>query len=592
MSDNDNAPPAKPAPIQPEINLVTEKDILIENYLPNLSNYQKIVKKIEKTDEKNQKIEEIYTISPNVNFTNQKDYFIFYNDNLKVLIDLYKLKLKEYIKEHNIVLYFKLDNLNKSIKDIEFDGEPDNSYAPLKLASGFIARWYQDIIDQANLLAKNLNELTSVVERFKEKVTKDNMCAVIISENLFDQKVDVRTFFNNYGNKNCLTFLAEIEEIKEKKLDDVEKLKLMNQKVDEFKKEIKPENSIENIIDFCFVINKISEYLSNFERFLQTKEYDLLKIMDLLRRKINYYLLEFRYKFVENQAPILNIKIKRYKILCESLEITSVFLERGEVKSFMKFLREDIDRKAKNIDSSYQFQDIEITDIINIGRQINFNRLEDLIDAFETKINDLQDQLTMKKKEFFSFIGKEGLKFDFNHYNKLNIQENETKKTISSEKIEQFIYSDNAIKQEGNNSTEKGEGKGVEDETFNKNEIKEDKSEKILEKRRQNLNSIGINANNMNNDIIDKISHSFQMYHDMTKISRNIDKNTKLKNKLQEKLFYNYDFFNALKLFCCIEKKDIEKKDYIGIMLEEKNKDKANELREYSVYKLTELQKD
>ena len=583
MDEIENIPPAKPAPTKTEMNLASQKDFLIENYLPNLSNYQKVIKRITKYTEKKKKNSEIiFTLSPNVNYTNQKDYFIFYNDNLKILIDLYRLKLRDYIDEHYFVLYCKEDNLNKTLKNLGFDEKLDNSYGPLKLVSNLISQWNEEIVEQANILAKSLNTLTSIRDNFTDKVTKDNMCAVIVSENLFDENIKEKLYFNNTESKTCLNYLSEIEEIKEKQMDDIEKLKLMNHKVDEFKKEIKPENSIDNIIDFCFVLNKISEYLSNFERSLQTKQYEQLKVMDKFRRKLDYYLLEFRYKFVENNDPILKIKIKRYKILCDSLEITSIYLERGEVKSFMKLLREELDKKAKNINSFYQFQDIDIRNIINIAKEINFNTYEDLIEGFESKINNLQDQLSMKKKEFFTFIGKEALKFAFDQYSGLNIQTNETTKNIPLEKIDQFIFSDNEIKKKLNNTPLQND----------KNEIKEDESQKILEERKQNLNSIGIDANKMNNDIIDKISHSFQMYHDMTKINRDIEKYKKLKERMQDKLNYSYDFYNALKLYCCIEKKDIENNDYIGIMLEEKNKDKANELREYSVYKFTELQSD
>lgn len=578
MDEIENIPPAKPAPTKTEMNLASQKDFLIENYLPNLSNYQKVIKRITKYTEKKKKNSEIiFTLSPNVNYTNQKDYFIFYNDNLKILIDLYRLKLRDYIDEHYFVLYCKEDNLNKTLKNLGFDEKLDNSYGPLKLVSNLISQWNEEIVEQANILAKSLNTLTSIRDNFTDKVTKEHMCAVIVSENLFDENIKEKLYFNNTESKTCLNYLSEIEEIKEKQMDDIEKLKLMNHKVDEFKKEIKPENSIDNIIDFCFVLNKISEYLSNFERSLQTKQYEQLKVMDKFRRKLDYYLLEFRYKFVENNDPILKIKIKRYKILCDSLEITSIYLERGEVKSFMKLLREELDKKAKNINSFYQFQDIDIRNIINIAKEINFNTYEDLIEGFESKINNLQDQLSMKKKEFFTFIGKEALKFAFNQYSGLNIQTNETTKNIPLEKIDQFIFSDNEIKKKLNNTPLQND----------KNEIKEDESQKILEERKQNLNSIGIDANKMNNDIIDKISHSFQMYHDMTKINRDIEKYKKLKERMQDKLNYSYDFYNALKLYFCLEKKGIENNDYIGIMLEENNKEKANELREYYVYKFT-----
>ena len=48
--------------------------------------------------------------------------------------------------------------------------------------------------------------------------------------------------------------------------------------------------------------------------------------MDLDRRKLDFYLLEFRFKFVENGTPILNIEINRYKILYDSKEMTSIYL--------------------------------------------------------------------------------------------------------------------------------------------------------------------------------------------------------------------------------------------------------------------------
>ena len=165
----------------------------------------------------------------------------------------------------------------------------------------------------------------------------------------------------------------------------------MKEKITELKNEINPENSTDNIIDFCFVLNKISEYLSNFERSLETKEYYLLEIMDLVRRKLDFYLLEFRYKFVENGTPILNIKINRYKTLCDSKEMTSIYLEKGEVKNFMKNLKDELYKKAKNIDSKYQFQDIELKDIIKVAKGIDFNKFEDLINSYNKKIKEYKD---------------------------------------------------------------------------------------------------------------------------------------------------------------------------------------------------------
>ena len=181
------------------------KALLIENYLPNLSNYQKIIKKVKINDQ-----EKIFQLSPNVNFTDQKNYYIFYNDNLKLLIELYKLELKEYLKKHDVVLYFKKDNLNNTLREIGFDPLPDKDNGPLKFISKTIAcNWYGNVIEHANLLAKNLSKLNSVIKEFSDKITGEKMCAVRISENLFEEKIKVKRYFENSDENGCLKFLKK-----------------------------------------------------------------------------------------------------------------------------------------------------------------------------------------------------------------------------------------------------------------------------------------------------------------------------------------------------------------------------------------------
>ena len=75
----------------------------------------------------------------------------------------------------------------------------------------------------------------------------------------------------------------------------------------------------------------------------------------------------------------------------------------------------------------------------------------------------------------------------------------------------------------------------------------------------------------------------------MNKIKDEINILEKKKKRILDRFNYNLDFFNTLKLICLMEKKHIEKDDFVGIILEEKNKDKTFELREYSVYKLIGL---
>jgi len=580
---------AKPAPV-PELNeivTINERDLLIENYLPSLSNYQKVIKKFKIDLGKDKtKDSDPYKLSPNGNYTQQKDYFIFYNDNLKILIDLYQNYLKEYIKQNDFSLFFKKDNLEKVMEEIQYEYKPeaDYSYNPIKLISGFISNhWYQDIIEKSNILCYNLFKLKETIGLYSDKISPETMCAVIVSEKLFDEKLIVKNFNDSKENSKCPKYFKEIESLKNKKIDDIEKLNLLDKKIDELKREIMPENSTDRWIDFCFILNIISEYLKNFERSLETKSDDLLKIMNIIRIKLDYYLLDYRFKFVENLSPILDIKIQRYKTLCDSPEMTSIFLEKGESRNFKRNLREEIDKKAKNIERSYQFQDISIEEIINVARGINFNRLEDIIDDYDRIIRQKKDELETKKNEYLTFIAKESLNFvlaDNNNKN-INYNNNGIAKQISSAQMNQFLISDNILKEKKDKNTNTTYGE--------KKEGSEDDSEKLLEKRKNNLNSLGIDSKDMNNDIIDKISKSIQMWQNINKIKDDIEILEKKKRRIKDKFYYNIDFFNSVKLFCLLEKKHIEKDDFVGIILEEKNKDKSHELREYSVKKLVGL---
>jgi hypothetical protein len=69
------------------------------------------------------------------------------------------------------------------------------------------------------------------------------------------------------------------------------------------------------------------------------------------------------------------------------------------------------------------------------------------------------------------------------------------------------------------------------------------------------LNSIGIDAKNMSKEIIELITKSFLLYHDMKNINDSINECENMKKLIKEKLIYNYDFFNILKIVLLFRKK-------------------------------------
>ena len=493
-----------------------------------------------------------------------------------------------------MILYHKKDNLNDCLSELGFNPLPDTNSGPFKFFSKLIAKnWYQNEIDNVNLLATNLSILTNVVNEFSNKISEEKMCSVQVSENLFDEQIKVRKYdIKNNANIECLEYIREIEEIKKKNIEDKEKLEILNKKINEFKKKIQPENSIDETLVFCFVLNTISEYVNNFEKSLQTKEYSFLQTMEPIRRKLDYYLLEFRYKCEENKSPILNIEIKSYKILCDSLEKRTIYLERGEVKKFMKDLLEEIDKKAKNIDPNYQFQDIGLKNIIQIAKEIKFNELEDLINNIDEKIIECKTQYKAKKSELVFSSAKDIIKFSVNTISGLCLNMNGINKIIQPGQIKNFLQKDkdtikteNETEKDSKNSTEKEENKDSEEKAKEKND-------KLVEEMKKNLNKIGIETKGMSEENINQVYNKLYLYHDMEKMIYKIKKYTIMKNRLAQKTDYNYDFYNSLKLYCYMLKMELDNTDYIGIILEEKNKEKLNELREYKINKLTELQND
>ena len=86
-----------------------KKKFIFINYLPNLSVYQKISEKIIYYNENEEKEEKIFLLFPNMNFNKDgNDYYIFYNNNLGSLKNIYKFNLMSIINMNkNTIDYYK-----------------------------------------------------------------------------------------------------------------------------------------------------------------------------------------------------------------------------------------------------------------------------------------------------------------------------------------------------------------------------------------------------------------------------------------------------------------------------------------------------
>ena len=404
-SNSSSAPTSITTSVIPEISTEQLKDEIKLNYLPNLFSYQKISIK-NKGKKENYKI---FDIKPDVNYIDgdsKKSYYVFYNNNLTGLKDLYQYELDRLLDKHSIILYYISDYLTK----LDINIENKSNYDPLSMASWLLSLGNQTVVDKAKTLARNLIAIKDIENTYYGKKLTDNICEVTVSEEeLFTDLIYDKNFDNNkYLEVEVL--LSNLENIIKDHLTYINKL---DDIIEKYKEEI-GENIVskEKILFFSFILNRASYYLSQaVEQLKENFELDLLQKLDKLRRKINYLLLKFRYKYVENERVILGILIDQLKILINTNDTKSIYLEKTQVIKFIRELEKALETKATNLSKERKFEPISIEDIKEIAklRDVNIASDENIKNSIKDKIEELEEQIDKNKSEMQSISIKYGI---------------------------------------------------------------------------------------------------------------------------------------------------------------------------------------
>ena len=410
-SNSSSAPTSITTSEIPEISTEQLKKEIKLNYLPILSSYQKISIKTKGKKEN----DKIFDIKPDVNYIDgdsKKSYYVFYNNNLTGLREFYKYELDRLLDKHSIILYYLSDYLKK----LDINIENQSNYDPLSMASWLLSLTNQSTVNKAKTLARNLIAIRDIENTLYGTNLTQNICEVTVSEEellngkelftdlMYDKKFDnnryleVEVLLSNLEN----TFKDHLSYIN--KLDDI---------IEKYKEEI-GENIVskEKKLFFSFILNRASYYLSQaVEQLKENFELDLLQKLDKLRRKINYLLLKFRYKYVENERAILGILIDQLKILINTNDIKSIYLEKTQVIKFIRELEKALETKATNLSKERKFEPISIEDIKEIAklRDVNIASDENIKNSIKDKIEELEDQIDKNKSEMQSISIKYGI---------------------------------------------------------------------------------------------------------------------------------------------------------------------------------------
>ena len=171
IEDSNSAPPLEKKTLTEK----EQKDEINKNYLDNLSTYQQISYEIKNDDGEND------ALLPNVNYQDEskQGFYIFYNNNLSKLKDLYKKELKKLKDDHPIVLHHIKDFLEK----LNSDYDEKRYYNPLRLIYNVISYYYESIVKKARDIADNLITIKNI-----EKIYMNILKKAVVEVNVFDGK--------------------------------------------------------------------------------------------------------------------------------------------------------------------------------------------------------------------------------------------------------------------------------------------------------------------------------------------------------------------------------------------------------------------
>ena len=322
------------------------------HYLPNLTNIEECIigdsHQIVKPDH-------LYVDE------NGKETPVFYNNHFEILRDAVFRDLEALIAFHPYVPGYCRSFYIDIARSSRLEGIPEIP-GPI---NNLMLWMNPDVHSKALKLATICANLNFYIDIIGNEITPEHVGAVRIETSLTEPaRFDVLT------EGVCRRVEAELCDIANSRMTEVEKINALGIKLDEFKFQINPEAGRTNLHNFCFALNRTNTYLTRYSGSLN-RDYHVLSAMDQLSRKINQLLVQYRFKHCENSSPMLEIRIDRCKVLVDKEELTMIYLERPEIERFLASLYRTSESKAANITRRYSAEGLTSGDLIQIVRELN-----------------------------------------------------------------------------------------------------------------------------------------------------------------------------------------------------------------------------
>lgn len=616
------------------------KEWILNNYPSNLSEIQLVgfdkefITSTRREDEK-------FLVRPDCHFRDENglEYFVFYNNRITQLRDLLYKKFKDELSKHSFLLHTISNSLSR-VANTSIDNVNNKKFFKVSAGdlaksafSGYFAfgtgiamrsKKYKPIVNIVGALSTTCGHLKYAYETYGTDLDNntDKVCVFIVNKN-------VNGFCPVFLCEDYCTCEKEINSIINSSHTDKEIIDSLDDLLENYKEGIRPSTSILRSVRFCFPLNRVSYYLSNFERSLQDKDLETLEAMYKLRKKVNRLTLEHRFIFTQNEAPILDVPINRCKLIVDSKSQTMVFLERAEVKRFQKDIEIELDRKASNVTFKYELGRLTGPQLREIVNRLKPKSYSLMIDKMSSQIIEMEAMKKQERRRAITYGVKGGVQIIGNFTNLVltALADNGNKSNeFSIDDINDYLDTEKRNKEQGEFVLSLNEylmdsnfdlakendadisvdkipfvpdsPKNVIDTGFN------DDDKIVMRKKPENLTKLGqaLKQSLLTSSDIDQLSESFKHFIEASRINAQIELLRKQRRYIEVIHEKNLELINLFKLYIELVKCDfMGRENFSGALITEERKEEVRAenteiakrlvlLREYKAKEIKKLE--
>lgn len=565
--------------------------------------------------------------------SNGKEILVCFNDNLSKLREIIFDSLKRYCSDHSVRLWaWQHYYFNRAQSKDPFMKPNIGSrvFGGLKGAISTPSMWYNvfasdtgNMVGKASFLSGECAVLNKWISEFGTRVEKSQTpCIVTFNKDLSEGGV-MKIEDPFYGTLESTLYNLSVEKsnLKDRVLsfDNI-----LNNCLERYT----PDASLDDAVAFAFPLTRIDNYLRRIENDgLDDKDPDTVFAVRTLREKINVLSLRYKFASLNEQVPLLNVRIGRCKIVLETNNKKIIFIDRTQAKAFIKEVEKKLDVQASNITRNHDFQPMTGAQLRDLVRTLNPESYQSMIDDLSSEIIDMQAQKKSYQAQSVASCSKVALEIataatgGADSVKMLLPSGNsgdDQKSSFTADEVKEYVDVDKQLQSSAETRSVKmdviefmrttnptADSKCIAVSELSPVETQNPKvdtgfEEKIIISKREvaeNMTRLGqaLKRANLKPKDIDDLLIGFHHFIESQRIGEHIKLRQNQCEYIKKLKDYESDFINLFKLYIQLYRLDLKDRvDYYGILIEEiKNETKdgrGKTMREYSVSEVKNLE--